>query len=118
MLTDDELGELVLMLQGAVAAGPPERHGSPNRTRAASTARLQDHQACGGCPMSDEHLGELMSQCATATPLGRLSTVEQEVVFAWLLNGHMTRTDKPLERPRVSFEADSRQTKKTEAVSL
>lgn len=48
----------------------------------------------------DDHLAELMSQCATATPLCRLSTVEQEAVFAWLLDGHMTRTGKPLERPR------------------
>jgi hypothetical protein len=49
----------------------------------------------------DEHLNELMRQCATATPLGRLSGIEQERVFAWLIDGgHMTRTGKPLERPR------------------
>ena len=51
--------------------------------------------------MPDAHLTELMSQCATVTPLGRLSSVEQEVVFAWLIDGgHMTRTGKPLERQR------------------
>jgi hypothetical protein len=51
--------------------------------------------------MIDPHLGELMSQCATATPLGRLSGVEQQVVFDWLIGGgHMTRTGKPLQRPR------------------
>ena len=50
--------------------------------------------------MSDPHLDELMAQCATATPLNRLSGVEQRVVFSWLLDGHMTRTGKPLEKPR------------------
>jgi hypothetical protein len=42
-----------------------------------------------------------MRQCATATPFGRLAGVEQQVVFDWLIGGgHMTRTGKPLERPR------------------
>jgi hypothetical protein len=42
-----------------------------------------------------------MMQCATATPFGRLSGVEQKVVFDWLIDGgHMTRTGKPLESPR------------------
>ena len=50
--------------------------------------------------MSDEHLEELMRQCATATPLSRLSGGEQLVVFRWLIDGgHMTRTGKPLEAP-------------------
>jgi hypothetical protein len=34
--------------------------------------------------------------------LSRQSVVEQGPVFAWLLNGHMTRTGKPLERPRLA----------------
>lgn len=50
---------------------------------------------------TDEHLEELMRQCAEHTPLARLSNVERRVVFRWLIdNGHMTRTGKPLERPR------------------
>ena len=50
---------------------------------------------------TDAHLDELMRQCATATPLGRLSGVEQLAVFDWLFDGgHVTRTGKPLERPR------------------
>lgn len=44
----------------------------------------------------DAHLAELIRQCASATPLQRLS----HAVFAWLLNGHLERTGKPLERPR------------------
>jgi hypothetical protein len=48
----------------------------------------------------DAHLQELIRQCASATPLGRLSVVEQEAVFAWLLNGHLKRLGTPLERPR------------------
>jgi len=49
----------------------------------------------------DEHLEELMRQCATATPLQRLANAEQRVVFRWLIDGgHMTRTGKPLEAPR------------------
>jgi hypothetical protein len=49
----------------------------------------------------DQHLGVLMMQCATATPFGRLSGLEQKVVFDWLIGGgHMTRTGKPLESPR------------------
>lgn len=49
----------------------------------------------------DPHLEELMRQCATATPLNRLSGVEQRVVFRWLEdNGHMRRTGQPLQRPR------------------
>ena len=49
----------------------------------------------------DQHLGVLMMQCATATPFGRLSGVEQKVVFDWLIDGgHMERTGKPLEAPR------------------
>ena len=49
----------------------------------------------------DEHLGVLMMQCATATPFGRLSGIEQLTVFRWLIdNGHMERTGKPLEAPR------------------
>lgn len=52
--------------------------------------------------MTDQHLSELMRQCATATPFGRLSGVEQQAVFAWLLEGgHMERTGKVLERPRT-----------------
>ena len=51
--------------------------------------------------MTDKHLSELMQQCASVTPLGRLGSTEQEVVFNWLLDGgHMTRTGKPLERLR------------------
>jgi hypothetical protein len=51
--------------------------------------------------MSDAHLNELIRQCASATQLSRLSVVEQEAVFAWLIDGgHITRTGKPLERPR------------------
>ena len=49
----------------------------------------------------DEHLEELMIQCASQTPIGRLSGVEQLVVFRWLIDrGHMTRTGKPLQRAR------------------
>jgi hypothetical protein len=49
----------------------------------------------------DQHLSELMRQCATATPFGRLAGVEQHAVFDWLLDGgHITRTGKPLQRPR------------------
>jgi hypothetical protein len=49
----------------------------------------------------DEHLHELIRQCASATQFGRLAVVEQEAVFSWLLDGgHMTRTGKPLQRPR------------------
>ncbi len=52
-------------------------------------------------PETDAHLDELMRQCATATPLGRLAGGEQLVVFRWLLdNGYMARTGKALERPR------------------
>lgn len=60
----------------------------------------------------DKHLSELMGQCATETPLGRLSGVEQEAVFSWLLDGgHMTRTGKPLQRrrphpPAIGSKAD------------
>ncbi len=50
--------------------------------------------------MTDEHLDELMRQCADATPLKRLNVTEQSEVFAWLLDGHMERTGKPLQRPR------------------
>ena len=40
-------------------------------------------------------------QCATATPFGRLAVIEQQAVFDWLIDGgHVTRTGKPLERPR------------------
>jgi hypothetical protein len=43
---------------------------------------------------------ELLRQCATATPLGRLSGAEQAVVLDWLIDGkHITLTGKPLERP-------------------
>ena len=49
----------------------------------------------------DRHLSALMQQCATYTPLGRLSGVEQHAVLAWLIdNGHMKRTGKPIEVPR------------------
>ena len=48
----------------------------------------------------DLHLDELMRQCADATPLGRLTGIEQRAVFGWLLDGHVTRTGKPLQRPR------------------
>jgi hypothetical protein len=49
----------------------------------------------------DAHLSELTRQCADATQLKRLAGVEQLEVFNWLLNnGHMTRTGKPLQRPR------------------
>ena len=49
----------------------------------------------------DEHLEELARQCASVTPFGRLAGVEQIVVLRWLLDGgHITRTGKPLERPR------------------
>jgi hypothetical protein len=48
----------------------------------------------------DAHLAELIRQGASATPLQRLSNVEQHAVFAWLLDGHLERTGKPLERPR------------------
>jgi hypothetical protein len=49
----------------------------------------------------DEHLDELMRACANATPFARLNATEQAAVFNWLLDGgHMTRTGKPLERPR------------------
>ncbi|QHO76799.1 hypothetical protein ACH79_33385 [Bradyrhizobium sp. CCBAU 051011] len=52
--------------------------------------------------MTDKHLGELMRQCATATPFGRLAVVEQQAVFDWLIGGeHITRTGKALERPRL-----------------
>jgi hypothetical protein len=51
----------------------------------------------------DQHLAELMRQCASATPLNRLSVVEQEAVFAWLLaGGQVERTGKTLERPRLA----------------
>lgn len=49
----------------------------------------------------DAHLEELARQCANVTPLGRLTAVEQLAVFRWLIDGgHMTRTGKPLQRPR------------------
>jgi hypothetical protein len=50
--------------------------------------------------MTDSHLSELMRQCADATPLKRLNVTEQSEVFAWLLDGHMSRTGEPLQRPR------------------
>ena len=50
--------------------------------------------------MTDSHLSELMRQCADATPLKRLNVTEQEEVFRWLLDGHVTRTGKTLHRPR------------------
>ena len=51
--------------------------------------------------MTDKHLDELMRACANATPFARLNATEQAAVFNWLLDGgHMTRTGKPLERPR------------------
>jgi hypothetical protein len=51
----------------------------------------------------DQHLAELIRQCANHTQLSRLSGVEQEAVFAWLIdNGHVERTGKPLERPRLA----------------
>jgi len=50
---------------------------------------------------TDDHLQELMTQCATNTPLGRLAGVEQRVVFRWLLDGgYMARTGKAMTRPR------------------
>lgn len=59
--------------------------------------------------MSDEHLEELMRQCATATPLNRLAGVEQRVVFRWLLdNGHMTRTGLALQAPREAPRVTAR----------
>lgn len=60
----------------------------------------------------DAHLEELARQCANETPLGRLAGVEQLVVLNWLIaGGHLTRTGKPLEKPRqapmiVGFEPD------------
>ncbi len=49
----------------------------------------------------DAYREELLRQCATATPLGRLSGVEQAVVLDWLVDGgHVTLTGKPLEKPR------------------
>lgn len=51
--------------------------------------------------MTDAHLDELMLQCANATPFSRLNVDEQRKVFNWLLDGgHITRTGKPLNRPR------------------
>ncbi|MEY9465820.1 hypothetical protein ABH973_006233 [Bradyrhizobium ottawaense] len=51
---------------------------------------------------TDEHLNELARQCMQATPLGRLSMTEALAVFAWLLDGHMTRTGVALERPKLA----------------
>ncbi|XSC46791.1 hypothetical protein ACF1BQ_014565 [Bradyrhizobium sp. RDT10] len=57
----------------------------------------------------DPHLEELMRQCATATPLNRLSGVEQAVVFRWLIDGgHMTRTGQPLETPLQAPRVEAR----------
>ena len=51
----------------------------------------------------DAHLAELIRQCASATPLNRLSVVEQQAVFEWLIaGGHVERTGKTLERPRLA----------------
>ena len=55
--------------------------------------------------MTDPHLSELMRQCADATALKRLNETEREEVFAWLLNGHMQRTGKALQRPRQHPQA-------------
>ena len=49
----------------------------------------------------DEHLHELIRQCATATQLGRLNGVEQLAVLGWLLdNGHLSRTGQQIEALR------------------
>lgn len=56
--------------------------------------------------MSDTHLEELARQCANVTPFGRLAGAEQLVVLNWLIaGGHLTRTGKPLERPRQAPRA-------------
>lgn len=61
--------------------------------------------------MTDAHRDELMRQCATETPFGRLSGVEQSAVFDWLEGGgHITRTGKPLERPRQAPQIVARNT--------
>lgn len=61
--------------------------------------------------MSDEHMDELIRQCANYTPAGRLSTVELRVVFDWLIDGgHMIRTGKSLDRPRSAPRVEARTT--------
>jgi hypothetical protein len=50
----------------------------------------------------DGHLEELARQCANYTQLSRLNQTEQLAVLHWLIDGgHLTRTGKPLEKPRV-----------------